>query len=228
MSEEAFILLLQRPGILPEALRHALRSEGVEAEFRYIAGAQDLAGCECKLVIFLVDDLHIPTAKLMPYIDAGIKVLVVLRELDMRLTRHLIQIGVSGVLGGSESLATAVAAVHFSMAGGIYAPAELIRSAWDEPRANGGHAVTNGGHAATNGGHAATNGARPAQPQSAKSFTRRERDILQRLRRGLQNKSIAFDLGISENTVKVHLHNIMTKLHATNRTQVVFRLEGGE
>jgi DNA-binding NarL/FixJ family response regulator len=214
MSREAVILLLQRPGILPEALRHALRSEGVEAEFRYFADAQDLAGCERKLVIFLVDDLHIPTAKLMPYIDAGIKVLVVLRELDVRLARHLIQIGVSGVLCGNESLATAVAAVHFSMAGGIYAPPELIRSTWDEPRANGGHV--------------ATNGARPAQPQSAKSFTRREHDILQRLRRGLQNKSIAFDLGISENTVKVHLHNIMTKLHATNRTQVVFRLEGGE
>ena len=214
MSGQAVILLLQRPGILPEALRHALRSEGVEADFRYIADAQDLASCERKLVIFLADDLDIPTAKLMPYIDAGIKVLVVLRELDVRLTRHLIQIGVNGVLCGNESLATAVAAVHFSMAGGIYAPAELIRSAWDEPRANGGHV--------------ATNGARPAQPQSAKSFTRREHDILQRLRRGLQNKSIAFDLGISENTVKVHLHNIMTKLHATNRTQVVFRLEGGE
>ena len=39
---------------------------------------------------------------------------------------------------------------------------------------------------------------------------------------------IAHELGIAESTVKVHLRNIMTKLHASNRTQVASILAGNE
>ena len=56
------------------------------------------------------------------------------------------------------------------------------------------------------------------------SFTPREIEVLHRLRQGLQNKIIAYELGISESTVKVHLRNVMKKLHASNRTQVAFML----
>ena len=51
-------------------------------------------------------------------------------------------------------------------------------------------------------------------------LTARERDVLHSLRSGHQNKIIAYELGISESTVKVHLRNIMKKLNASNRTQV--------
>jgi DNA-binding NarL/FixJ family response regulator len=40
---------------------------------------------------------------------------------------------------------------------------------------------------------------------------------------GLRNKEIAAELGISENTVKFHLRNILDKLHAQNRAEVVAR-----
>jgi DNA-binding NarL/FixJ family response regulator len=56
------------------------------------------------------------------------------------------------------------------------------------------------------------------------SFTKRERDLIDLLRSGMQNKLIAYELGISESTVKAHLRNIMTKLHAKNRTQAVCML----
>ncbi|MBS0528930.1 MAG: response regulator transcription factor [Proteobacteria bacterium] len=52
-------------------------------------------------------------------------------------------------------------------------------------------------------------------------FTQREAALLVHLREGRQNKVIAHRLDISESTVKVHLRNIMRKLHASNRTQVV-------
>ena len=53
-----------------------------------------------------------------------------------------------------------------------------------------------------------------------RSLTAREREVVLSLRAGHQNKIIAYELGISESTVKVHLRNIMKKLNASNRTQV--------
>ena len=37
----------------------------------------------------------------------------------------------------------------------------------------------------------------------------------------MPNKIIAYELGISQSTVKAHLHNIMAKLHAKNRTHAI-------
>jgi DNA-binding NarL/FixJ family response regulator len=60
-------------------------------------------------------------------------------------------------------------------------------------------------------------------------LTKREHQILALVARGLQNKSIASDLSLSEHTVKIHLHNIITKLGTHNRTEAaaVFRDSGG-
>ena len=38
--------------------------------------------------------------------------------------------------------------------------------------------------------------------------------------RGLQNKNIAYELKISENTVRAHIGNIMRKYRLHNRTQI--------
>ena len=45
-----------------------------------------------------------------------------------------------------------------------------------------------------------------------KLLTPREQDVLQGLAKGLPNKSIAYDLGISPRTVEIHRANLMTKL----------------
>lgn len=54
-------------------------------------------------------------------------------------------------------------------------------------------------------------------------LTDRELDVLRLVVRGLRNKEIAAELGISENTAKFHLRNILDKLHAQNRAEVVAR-----
>lgn len=53
-------------------------------------------------------------------------------------------------------------------------------------------------------------------------LTPREREVLERLDRGLPNKIIAYELGISCCTVKVHIRNILQKFKARNRTQAAF------
>ena len=50
-------------------------------------------------------------------------------------------------------------------------------------------------------------------------LTERETEILKYVSRGLMNKEIAETLSISENTVKIHLRNILEKLHLKNRIQ---------
>jgi RNA polymerase sigma factor (sigma-70 family) len=50
-------------------------------------------------------------------------------------------------------------------------------------------------------------------------LTTREIDILQLVVEGMTNKEIASALNISENTVKIHLRNILEKLHLQNRIQ---------
>jgi DNA-binding NarL/FixJ family response regulator len=68
------------------------------------------------------------------------------------------------------------------------------------------------------------------QASPASCFTPREQEVVAALQRGLSNKIIAADLGMSENTVKVHIRNVMRKLRESNRTQAALmcraRLEG--
>lgn len=67
-----------------------------------------------------------------------------------------------------------------------------------------------------------------SEPQSRGPLTEREAEVLGLLSRGLANKQIAMELGISEHTVKFHVSSIYTKLNVTNRTEAVREgLRGG-
>jgi DNA-binding NarL/FixJ family response regulator len=62
----------------------------------------------------------------------------------------------------------------------------------------------------------------PAQPQDPDALTDREREVLELLVNGVtSNRKLAKQLGVSENTVKFHVRNILDKLHLHNRAQVV-------
>ncbi|GKX51222.1 two-component system response regulator NarL [Budvicia aquatica] len=58
---------------------------------------------------------------------------------------------------------------------------------------------------------------RDEQTDPFESLTERELDVLQEVARGMSNKQIAVHLHISEETVKVHIRNMLRKLNVRSR-----------
>jgi two-component system response regulator FixJ len=53
------------------------------------------------------------------------------------------------------------------------------------------------------------------------ALTHRERDVLDGLAKGLPNKTIAYDLGISPRTVEIHRANLMSKLEVRSLSEAL-------
>ncbi len=58
------------------------------------------------------------------------------------------------------------------------------------------------------------------RPAVGRALTPRERDVARLVAAGQRNRTIAVELGISEGTVKMHLHNVYAKLGLQSRTQL--------
>jgi DNA-binding NarL/FixJ family response regulator len=75
-------------------------------------------------------------------------------------------------------------------------------------------------HAATDlHGNPGTLDRRIPEPPSPPQLTRTQMQVLRHVHSGLLNKQIAYELGIAEATVKVHMTALMRKLNVRNRTQ---------
>lgn len=107
--------------------------------------------------------------------------------------------GAKGYIPTSLRAAVIVEAIRLLCAGGSYAP---VTSFLSSP--------------------AGMQHGRKMDPQAlGLDFSSRQLQIISCLRRGFANKNIAYQLSMSEGTVKVHIRNIMKKLGAQNRTQIV-------
>lgn len=120
--------------------------------------------------------------------------------------------GVRGYVTGAASIDIALAALRLVIAGGVYFPRSVAGDGPSWSSSSCEDIVV-----APDVDVSAQLPALSAVP--AVAFTRRERDVLATLQRGLSNKIIASELNLSQNTVKVHLSRIMRKLKTTNRTE---------
>jgi FixJ family two-component response regulator len=64
-----------------------------------------------------------------------------------------------------------------------------------------------------------------AVTELAQTLTRREHEVMAAVVQGLMNKQIAFNLGISEITVKLHRGNVMRKMEARSVAELVRKAE---
>jgi DNA-binding NarL/FixJ family response regulator len=119
---------------------------------------------------------------------------IVSAEDDPAAVRALLALGVCGFIPKSDSAAVIASAVRLILAGGVYVPAKLMSDLRPSLPVNGA---------------------------SASGLTVRQLDVVRLLARGLSNKAIARDLGVSEGTVKVHLLAAFRVLDVRNRTAAV-------
>jgi len=128
--------------------------------------------------------------------------LIVMSDLDDATEVHMaIQRGARGYLPAGLPFLQALAAIRFVCNGGTYIPACVLAASSEVRRTSPTRPVDGSG--------------KPIE------FSPRQLQVLERLRQGKQNKMIAYELGMCESTVKVHIRHIMRKLNARNRPQVV-------
>ena len=112
--------------------------------------------------------------------------------------------GVKGYIPTSVPLCVAMEAIHLVRVGGVFIPTNCLLKELQGGRADGT--------------------AGPNTSAKPRMFTGRQGAVIEAIRRGKSNKLIAYELAMAESTVKVHVRNIMRKLKAHNRTEVVFLL----
>lgn len=167
------------------------------------AAPADCAGCAVVLLRLETADLEACLPDCLRQVSAwlpGVPVAVLCGACDMDTALAAVRHGVRAYLSPSLGIEQILAALRLVRAGGIYIA----------PAAQGA-------------------GLRPCEPPpppvrqpppAAAALTRREAEVLSHLRQGKPNKLIAYELGMSENTVKAHVGHILRKLKATNRAVI--------
>lgn len=128
-------------------------------------------------------------------------VVILSENRDLRQVMRAFDAGVRGYISSAIGLAVCVGAISLALAGGAFVSAEnlsdlrqMLVVAEDKER------------------------------QRTALFTQREVDVINALTQGKPNKIIAYELNLRESTVKVHIRNIMKKVGAKNRTEVIFKV----
>jgi DNA-binding NarL/FixJ family response regulator len=116
--------------------------------------------------------------------------------------------GFHGFISKGQTDTEIILAVTSILAGTIYVPASFAK-------VDGGNAL----------GSQSDRGAMPALSTEADvlRLTKRQREVLTLLARGLSNKEIARTLAIAEATTKIHLAALLRALGVRNRTEAAFR-----
>ncbi|MBN9234021.1 hypothetical protein QV13_11350 [Mesorhizobium hungaricum] len=218
LEARRMLLLVTAPGVVSPSLVFALEREFPEL----VVAWMDRIDVACEEFIHPVALILVDCERLQEFekISADILrrhpfALVAMIEPDARNSVYdLPQIVgsqlVRGVLPMNLRLDIWLSIVRLMLRGGEYFPASLLQS---QVRKADAEPPTM---------------AHPGNMMRITDLSPREMQVLELVSRGLQNKQIAAEVRLSENTVKIHLHNIIRKLGTHNRTEAAARFRDHE
>lgn len=132
-------------------------------------------------------------------LHAGLPVVVVSAHDDPETIRRSLDLGASGFISKSSSIDDIRRAIDTVMAGGVWAPEDIDLGV--EGDADMSDLI-----------------------RRIQTLTPQQTRVLSMLAEGLLNKQIAYELGVSEATIKAHVSAVLQKLGVDSRTQAVIRL----
>ena len=221
----ARVVLLEPRASFRECLARALMTFLPHVSIEGVKSSDEVAPGPAKLVLIGPDLLSgcerwqlRETIETLRRLSDGSPIGAYLHARDMRVAASLTTLGVVGIVMSNASMEIAVAYLRYMVVGGAFLTPGLM----DREESLAAASVAAQDLSPQNLSPQAH--ARPKDsPSPYRNLTARERDVLKSMSAGRTNKKIALDLQISEGTVKVHLHSIMRKLRATNRTQAAVR-----
>ncbi len=133
-------------------------------------------------------------------------VVVVSANDDPRVIRRALDHGAAGFIPKDTASDVLLSALRLVLAGGTYIPPTMLDASGTDQ----------GAPPVQEAGPSPETGHGPLD-----RLTPRQREVLRLIAAGMTNKSIAQQLDVTENTVKVHITSILKTLGVSNRTQAV-------
>jgi DNA-binding NarL/FixJ family response regulator len=204
MQAETVIVADDHP-LFRTAIKEALEAEQGETRFLEASSFESLQALvdENREVDLVLLDLHMPgvsgfaglvyLCKRYP----SVPVVLISANEDPVVIRRALDHGAAGFIPKSSSIQTITEAIQSILMGEIWSP--------ESEQAN----------------LPGSNVSEVEMAERLAQLTPQQFKVLMMMSQGLLNKQIAYDLGVSEATIKAHVTAIMNKLGVNNRTQAV-------
>lgn len=132
--------------------------------------------------------------------DLEVPVIVFSNKTSPNNVANILRSGAKGYIPSDTPLEIVARAIKLVLVGGVFIPADAALEMWQ------------------------SNPPEFARAERGPNFTARENEVVKALLKGMSNKVIAHELGLSASSVKVHVSNVMRKLKVHSRTEAVLKL----
>ena len=184
----------------------SLRLEQIDSNIEVIQSSalsemQEILSSD-KDIDFLIIDIDLASQNITEIIEkikshnTELKIIAISSSEDVRNIKKILSLGVKGYIPKKLDSNILSGALKLILDGGTYIPPALL-----DNNKNSDNLLVNN--------------------TLQKNLTNRQSQVLDLIAQGKSNKQIAYDMGVSEATVKLHINALLRSLKVNNRTQAV-------